>query len=399
MSFKEDDFRAVLRLGEEWKVLSAETDHASETVVVRVGSDRGQRFPCPGCGKACPAHDFIEREWRSLDVGAYRCVVRARLPRTDCPECGVRQVVPGWAREYSRYSIPFERRCMGLVADMPVASVARHMGVSDDALWLIAKHYVDAAMGGVDMSCVTNVGVDETSSKRGHDYITIFVDMDTRRTLFATEGKDSSAVERFADFLEAHGGDRNKVASVSSDMSAAFICGVRESLPKAAITFDRFHVMKLANDAVDEVRKEESAKTADLADARYLLARNRRDLSEGQKARVRLLFKDNVRIMAAYGVKEALATMYRLSCKDAARVHMYTWLGMSESCTGPIKRLAETVRAHLEGIVQWHDSKVTNAVLEGLNSVIQAVRRMARGYRRAESMITILYLRSAGIRV
>jgi transposase len=399
MSMRDDDFKSVLRMDGAWKITSVETDHANETVTVCVGSERGGRFPCPDCGNMCSVHDFCDREWRTLDMGAYKCTIRARLPRTDCPKCGVKQAVPEWAREYSRYSLAFEKKCLNLVADMPVASVARNMGIDDGALWRILKHYVDGAMEGVDMSGVRRVGVDETSSKRGHNYITIFVDMDARRTLFAVEGKDSSAIEKFAQFLEAHGGCRDNIASVSSDMSGAFISGVKASFAKAAITFDRFHVMKLANEAVDEVRKAESENTAMAANMRFTLGRNRKDLDAEQEAQVRQLFKDNIRIMAACGLKEALGTMYRLIDKDAARRYMEVWLRMSETGSAPMKRLGATVRDHLDGILEWHDSHLSNAVLEGLNSVIQAVKRMARGYRKAENMISILYLRSAGIRL
>jgi len=188
---KNDDFERILQLGKDWEVLSVETDHDEEQVDVFVGTKaRGVKFVCPCCGELCKVHDFRGRTWRSLDVGAYKCVVHADLPRTDCPKCGVKQVVPEWAREYSRHSLAFERRCIEMVRDMPVAAAARLMRIDDGSLWLMLEHFVDIAMSGVDMSGVKRVGVDETSRQKGHKYITIFVDMDTNKVLFATVGKD-----------------------------------------------------------------------------------------------------------------------------------------------------------------------------------------------------------------
>jgi len=396
---KKDDFGRILLLGKEWEVMLVEVSHDKEQVDVFVGpKERGQMFGCPCCGKACKVHDYRERTWRSLDVGAYKCIVHAGLPRTDCPKCGVKQAIPDWAREYSRYTLAFERRCIEMIRDMPVAVAARLMRMDDESLWHMLEHFVEIAMSDADMSGVRRVGMDETARQKGHRYITIFADMDTGNVLFATAGKDSETIARFADHLEAHGGKKENITALCSDMSQAFISGAKAVFPEAKMTFDKFHVMKLAGDAVDDVRREENAKNAALVNKRYLLLSNPRNLDPDKRLEVEQLLKDNSRMMMAYGLRESLRTMYDLDRRSFAERHMEIWFRAAENSLIPqVKKLAATIRIHLDGILEWHDSKLTTGVLEGLNSIIQTAKRMARGYRNPKNMITMVYLKAAGI--
>jgi transposase len=401
MAVDESEFRFFLGLSDDWSITDVDSDHTDKIVRIAVGTPRGKMFPCPECGKMCSAHDFQPRTWRGLDMGEYKCEISARLPRTACPECGIKTVSPEWTRPYSRFTLNFERRCLDLVGDMPVASAAGYMGISDDTLWNMLTHFVDISMKGVDMSSVRKVGVDETSCRRGHDYISIFIDLDSHKVLFAVPGRGSSVIGSFREYLEKHNGKASCITDFSCDMSPSFISGISESFPSADITFDKFHVMKIVGEAVDTVRRSESAKNRVAIGMRYALLKDPKNLSAIQKEEVDNILKENRNIMFAYGFKESMRVMFSLPNPDYARRHLATLLLLAEADDSPVpvRNAAATIRRHFEGILRWHLSELTNAVLEGTNSVIQAVKRMARGYKHPENMISMLYIRSAGIRI
>src|SRR5271166_4553648 len=171
--------------------------------------------------------------------------------------CGIKTVNVPWARPDSGFTLLFEALVMTMVSAMPVKAVARIVGEHDTRLWRVIHHYVDQARAHTDASDVTRIAIDETAARRGHNYITLFVDIDQARVLFATEGRDAETIAVFADDLAAHGGDPKAISEVCIDMRPAFIKGVAESLPEAAITFDKFHAVKIINDAVDQVRRAE----------------------------------------------------------------------------------------------------------------------------------------------
>ena len=173
---------------------------------------------------------------------------------------------------------------MAFVSAMPVNAVARLVGEHDTRLWRVIHHYIERARARTDLSAVTRVAIDETAARRGHHYISLFVDIDRARVIFATEGKDAETVTAFADDLTAHGGDPDAIAEVCIDMSPAFIKGTGDSLPNAAITFDKFHAVKIINDAVDQVRRTQRKDHKLLAGTRYLWLRNPDRLSEFQRA-------------------------------------------------------------------------------------------------------------------
>src|SRR5262245_40512131 len=184
--------------------------------------------------------------------------LHARVPRIECPEHGVRLVTVPWARPGSGFTLLFEAFVMTLVKGMPVAATARLVGEHDTRLWRVVEHCVDEAVARVNLSDLRRVAIDETAAKRGQDYISLFVDLDARKVVYVTEGNDAATVARFADHVDDHNSDASRIKQVCVDMSAAYIKGVTENLTEAEITFDKFHAVKLVNDAVDEVRRAES---------------------------------------------------------------------------------------------------------------------------------------------
>jgi transposase len=230
----------ALGLTPPWTVTRSDFDPDAKRLDIEIDFASGSRFPCPNCAAAdCPAYDTERTSWRHLNFFQHQAYINARVPRVRCDKCGIRKAHVAWARPDSGFTLLFEALLMTMVTAMPVRTVARMVGEHDTRLWRVLHHYVDQARTRADASAVTRVAIDETAARRGHDYITLFVDIDQARVLFATEGKDADTVAAFAEDLAAHGGDTEAVSEVCIDMSPAFIKGTAEHLPNAAITFPR----------------------------------------------------------------------------------------------------------------------------------------------------------------
>lgn len=244
----------ALMLTPPWKVAECQFDVNQKRLDIQLDFARGSRFFCPSCGQAdCAVHDTEQKSWRHLNFFQHETYMSARVPRIRCKKCGVRVVDVPWARAGSGFTLLFEAYIMLLAPSMPVNQIADLVSEHDTRLWRVLLHHVKEAREQADHSDVKQVGVDETSSKRGHNYVTIVVDLKESKSIFATEGKDSTTIGRFKDDLTAHKGKPESITDVSCDMSPAFIKGIKENLPNAQITFDKFHLLKTLNTAVDEV--------------------------------------------------------------------------------------------------------------------------------------------------
>ena len=355
---------------------------------------RGSTFPCPECGTASKAYDTEDLTWRHLNFFQHQTFLHARTPRVDCVRCGVHRIAVPWARQDSGFTLLFEAFVMQLVKVMPVLAAARLVGQHDTLLWRIVNHYVDLARGKANHSKVTEVGMDETAARRGHNYMSLFVDMKERKVLFATPGKDSATVAAFAEDLKAHQGDPKAIAEVSIDMSPAFIKGVTGKLPKASITFDKFHVVKLVNEAVDDVRRLETKDRPELKGSRYIWLKNPDNLTATQKTSLEVLNlpKSHLKTAKAYQFRLAFQELYLQPPADAKKYLDKWFFWATHSRMQPIIDVARTIRAHQGGILRWFTSRINNGILEGINSLVQAAKAKARGYRSNRNFASIIYL-------
>jgi len=268
------------------------------------------------------------------------------------------------------------------------------MGEHDTRLWRVIHHYVDQAVALRDDGSVKRVGIDETSSRRGHNYISLFVDLDVPRVLFATEGKDASTVARFAQDLLAHGGDPASIKEVCMDMSAAFIKGAGQSLPGASITFDKFHITKIIREAVDKTRREERIEHEELKGKRYALLRNPETMTDEQLAFVSdlLLRKTQLKTARAFHLRLAFQDFYNQPLQ-LAEAYLQQWCKWARrSRIQAMIEAARTIRKHWDGVLRWFTSKITKGLLEGINSLVQAAKAKARGYRTSRNLIAMTYL-------
>lgn len=384
----------ALGLTPPWTVTRSDFDPDAKRLDIQIDFTPGSRFPCPNCGAAdCPAYDTERMTWRHLNFFQHQAWLNARVPRLRCDTCGIRKAHVPWARPDSGFTLLFEALLMTMLSAMPVNSVAKMVGEHDTRLWRVLHHYVDQARARSDASDVTRVAIDETAARRDHDYITLFVDIDQARVLFATEGRDADTVAAFAEDLAAHGGDAEAISEVCIDMSPAFIKGTAEHLPNAAITFDKFHAVKIVNDAVDQVRRTEQKGQSLLRGTRYIWLRNPTNLSDRQRATLDSLPTRHLKTARAYQIRLAFQDLYHQPSAEAGAGFLKKWyFWATHSRLEPMIEAARTVKRHWDGILRWFDSKIANGLIEGINSLVQAAKAKARGYRSIRNLKAIVYL-------
>lgn len=389
-----DLFQLALGITSPWFVASSQFDAQKRRLDIKLDFKPGSRFGCPECKAAgCPVHDTQEKTWRHLDFFQHQAFLTARTPRITCPKCGVRLVTVPWARPGSGFTLLFEGFAMALAMHMPIATAAGFLEITDQRLWRVVFHYVEAAVARTDLAGVTRVAIDETAAKRGHDYITLVVDMNDRRVVFVADGRSADTVRQFADHLEAHGGDASRIKQASIDMSPAFIAGVTENLTEAEITFDRFHVMKLIGDAVDEVRRAEVKARPELRGTRYIWTKNQPNLTARQSTVLDTLSSTNLKTARAWRMRLAFQDIYAQPSRPWGELFLDKWIGWAKrSRLEPMKAVARTMEKHREGILAWFDSRISNGLIEGINSLVQAAKAKARGYRNSETLKAVTYM-------
>ena len=389
-----DLFQLALGLVPPWMVADAKFDADKKRLDIEIDFKTGGRFACPECGKAdCPVHDTVKKTWRHLNFFQHQAFLHARVPRIDCPDHGVRLVAVPWARPGSGFTLLFEAFVMTLVKGMPVAAAARLVGEHDTRLWRVIQHYVEDAVARMDLADLRRVAIDETAAKRGHNYISLFVDIDSRKVVYATEGKDADTVARFADHVDDHNSDASRIKEVCIDMSAAYVKGVEYNLTEAEITFDKFHAVKLVNDAVDQVRRAESRERPELKHSRYLWLKNERHLSVEQLTTLAELTRMHLKTARAYRLRLAFQEMYDAPSLDWGELIFDRWYGWAiRSRLEPMKKAARTLKQHRDGVLRWFDSKIANGLIEAINSLVQAAKAKARGYRSLRNLMAMVYL-------
>jgi len=389
-------FAVALGIIPPWEVEGIEFSKENKRLDIKIGFRRGATFPCPVCGTAAPVHDTSGKSWRHLNFFQFDAYLTARVPRVKCPNAdhGVKQIQVPWARAGSGFTLLFEALVMALVREMPVKAAAAMLGEHDTRIWRVIDYYVQSARAQADHSEVSRVGMDETSARRGQDYISLFYDMDDRRLLFGTEGRDHETVKAFTEDLKAHDGVPENITDACLDMSKAFIKGVTEALPNAEITFDPFHLIKHMNDALGQVRAEEAKIYPKMMKgSRYAFLKNPENLTQKQDETLTRLCGYRLKTARAYLIKLALQDVYFATTREEAEVRLKSWYSWAiRSQIVQVRAVAKTVKNHWNGILSWFDSKLSNGFLEANNGLIQAVKRRARGYRTTKNLINMAYL-------
>ena len=390
-------FEAALSIKSPWYIKDVQFDVASKKLDIYIDFKRGSTFLSKKVDYSdqYKVRDTLDKTWRHLNFFEHECYLHCRTPRIDLGENKTELVSPPWAGINPGFTLLFEALVIELCAHMPVHSVCQIINEHDNKIWRLLEKYVDQALESEDYSHITAVGMDETSRRKGHNYITLFVDMLKGRTIHVAKGKDHKTVSDFVDVLESHNGDRNQVTDASCDMSPAFIKGIDLYLPKANITFDKFHIMKIINKAVDQVRREEVITQPILVNARYALLKNEANLTKNQKKKLEELQlpKLNLKSIRALHIRENFQEIYKASTEEDFETLLKKWyFWATHSRLEPIIKAAKTIKAHWAGILEWKKSQINNGLLEGLNSVIQAAKAKARGFKTFRNFRIVVFL-------
>lgn len=390
-------FEAALAIQSPWYVKEIQFDAASKRLDIYIDFNRGSTFPStdPTFPDKYKVKDTLDKTWRHLNFFEHECYINCRTPRIDLGGNKTELISPPWAGVVSGFTLLFEALVMELCAHMPVHSVCQIIKESDNKIWRMLEKYVDKALASEDYSHITAVGMDETSRAKGHKYITLFVDMLKGKTVHVADGKDNQTVNEFVKSLETHNGNRNQVTDVSCDMSPAYIKGVKAFLPNATITFDKFHILKIINGAVDQVRREEILSQPILTNARYVLLKNEQNLTKNQRQKLEelQLSKLNLKSIRALHIRENFQEIYKASTDEDFEIMLKKWyFWATHSRLDPVIKAAKTIKRHWDGVLAWKKSQISNGILEGLNSIVQAAKAKARGFRTFRYFRVVVFL-------
>ena len=388
----------LLSIESPWLISDIQLQKKNEVIDVYISIERGSKFPCPVCGQKCAVHDSNYIRIRHLDLFEYRCYLNVKIPRINCPRDGVK-VINGnnWSRKGSHYSRKLEVQIIRLCKQMSVSAVSSELGEPDNNLWrVLHDHVSNTVIDSFDFRSVKRVCVDETAIKRGHNYISIFTDYDTGRVLFATEGRKKDVFDLFYGWLWDMGGLPSNVELFSMDMSKSYKAGRQEYFAHSEVVYDRFHIKKGLNDAIDKVRRDEVKEVETLKKTRYIWLKNENNLTSYQQEQLRsFLCHSSTKTAQAYLLKNSFDQLWSIQ-KEAVEPLMNEWLDLAlDLVLKPFDKFVNTIIDHYQGVVMSIKTGITNAISEGLNSVMQLARSRARGFRNTKNFIAMVYFLGA----
>ncbi len=338
-------------------------------------------------------YDSVEREWRHLNFFEHECYIHCKVPRILNEEKKAHRVEVPWARSGSGFTLLFEAFSMCLIEqEMPVNKVGKVLGEYPNRIWTVFNYWIGIAYNDAKHSEIKSLGIDETSSKKGHKYLTVAMDMDNSNVVHVTPGKGAKTITQIADYLESKGTKRSDISQVCIDLSPSFISGVTSEFEHAQIIFDRYHVKALLNKSMDEVRKKEYILHKELKGHKYLFLKSNKNLSNRQRTDRNELLELLPTIGEAYRLKLLFDDFWSMENKEDSKGFLSFWCDLVyESKIQPLIKFANTVKAHWSGIINYLGNKVSNGILEGTNSKIQLAKRRARGYRNNTNFINMIY--------
>lgn len=389
---------ASLELEEPWYVSGASFDPEKQRIDIRVKVRDNAVFACPRCGSQAKRYGYepYERSWRHADCLFFPCYVHCRRPKVLCEKCGAQQMNAPYERQNSRFTLLFEGYAMMILADVPRRKASRLLRCNEKSLANILAYWVNRAADKQDLSNVSKMALDETSKRRGHQYVTIAIDALGRRVIDVEDGRTKEAVAAVKARLERQGGSADNITAVTSDMSSSFLPAVKENFPVAEQVIDKFHVKQVLTKALDEVHKNEQRETDDkkfLFQYRKLFMTRDDHMSEKQKRRYRTLSKTYPKTARAHRIVEALDTFYACTTMaDASKrfKELYSW--MRRCRLEAMKDAALTLMNHRNEIMNYFHDRLTSAICEGINSMVQAAKRKARGFNTFEGFRAMIFL-------
>jgi transposase len=359
---------------------------------------------CGECGFKAPGYDRAPpRRWRHLGLGRQRIWLEYAPRRVECAKCGVKTERVPWAEHRSRFTKEFEELVAYLAQVTDQTKVTEQLGISWEAVGDIVRRVVARRLDPRRLDGLRRIGIDEFGYRRRHHYITTVVDHDRRRVVWAAPGRSAETLARF---FEELGLERTRsIETATIDMAGGYIKTVQELAPEAKIVFDRFHVQRLASDALDEVRRAEvweadAAEGKAIKHSRFALLKRPWNLERKEKEKLADLQRTNARLYRAYLLKETLAEALDFRQPGHASRAVLDWIAWAvRSKLDPFVKAARTIRKHFDGVVAYFKERLTNGVVEGFNNKLRMIARRAFGFHSPESLIAMLHLCCSGIRL
>lgn len=367
------------------------TEYANGEVVFTI-EQPGEALRCPGCGSAnVIGRGRTVRRFRTVPIGSKPVYLVLPVPRVECRDCGaVRQVKIGFADPRVSYTRAFRRYALELSRHMTIKDVAKHLGISWDVIKEIQKEDLQRRFGRPKLKHLRQIAIDEISTAKGHRYLTVVLDLASGAVVYVGRGKGGDALK---DFWRRLRGSGAKIEAVATDMSPAYIVAVTTHLPNATLVFDRFHVIKLYNDKLSQLRRtlyqqlEETMQKKVLKGVRWLLLKRPENLdpARNEPQRLRDALRLNESLAIAYYLKEELNEIWEQEDQEAAEALLMDWILYAESSGIRILHdFAKTLRLHAWQILAWYDYSISTGPLEGTNNKIKTMKRQAYGLRDAE---------------
>jgi transposase len=380
-------YALLLGIGSPWEVKTVELKLEEKKVEIELSWQWGAAARCPECAGECSIYDCAsERTWRHLDTMQFTTLIRARPPRSDCPEHGVKTMEVPWAQPHGRFTLLFERFAVEvLLASANVSRGCELLGIGWEAAHEIMRRAVERGLERRQLEGLKYLGMDEKSFKRGQSYITLLTDLEQSRVLDVVEERTTEAAQQLWQTLSAE--QKQTVEAVAVDMWEPFIRTIEKEMPDADIVHDRFHVSKYLGEAVDKVRRAEHKQLLAQGDetltgTRQLWLYNPQNLSPEQAEDFSALKDLHLKVARAWAAKELFSKFWEYQQEGWARRFFKDWFGwVSRSRLKPVIEVARMLKRHLENLLTYLRHRITNAVTEGLNSKIQSIKSAARGFR------------------
>lgn len=399
-------YHHLLGLQEPWFVSDVQINVNGQQVDVWVEHPKGLQWACPECGAQGPLHDHAqERVWRHLDSCQFRTFLHARPPRVVCPEHGVRQVRLGWAERRSRFTLLFERFAIEVLANTHIQAGRRILGISWDEAWHLMDRAVQRGLRSKPKRIIAQLGVDEKHAGAGQDYVTIVCDLDRGTVEEVTEGNNCGSLEAYFDQLTQE--QLEGIEAVAMDMAGGYINAVSGRLAngREKIVFDRFHIMKLMNEAVDKVRKQEHKRLKGegnpmLAGTKFLWLYGQERLPTRHGDWFANLRSAGLKTARAWAIKEMLRHLWKYKSRAWAEKYWKRWyFWATHSRLEPVKKIAYTLKSFLYGVLSYCKHRITNAMTEGINSKIETLWKSACGFRNKQRFRTVILFHLGGLKL
>ena len=380
-----EHYRLLLLLPKPWLVTEVVEELDKEKVSVQVAWPKRSKAPCPECGKLAPVHDRLpERSWRHLSVMQYRLELRCSLPRCNCPEHGVKAIATPWAEPRSRHTLHFESWTIRVIqACGSLSQACELLDLHWDSAQRIVNRAVERGLARRSLEGLEAVGLDEKNFLKGQSYVSLMTDLKGSRVLEVVRDRKTTSVVKLWEALPE--GVRKEVVAAAMDMGQPFILGTKKAAPHVDIVHDRFHVSKSLNEAVDKTRRQECAQLAKnnddtLKGTRYLWLHG--NTPEKSKQRFEDLLEVNLKTAKAWLYKEQMVEFWEHSDAQSASEFFGHWYRSVMSSRLPaVKNVAKSLKEHLSDLLTYFTHRITNAMTEGFNSRIQAIKASARGFR------------------